>query len=213
MIQSVSVETKQEMAGEVSASPRPDFPRGLDLASRPPYPHRHSGPALVVGSAAVAYEDVEAARVLFPRAALMAVNRSAGHFEAEFIVAIDRRKASRWRDMQEQRYGRWHFTMHGGRFGANTCASYPWFDYWWPGLQTGGTSSWLGAKILAVIGFSPIVLCGVPLEPMPYLDGEDSWSDRTNIEDYRRPIRKDEWMKPVVYSMSGWTREWFGFPT
>ncbi len=192
------------------------FPPGLDLRSVPTYKRLHQGPALVVGSAACALSDFEAGRKLYSDALVMAVNRTAGWIKADFLVSIDRRQAQQWREAHEGRFGRGHFTMHGGKFGAGQTGpgAYPWFDHWWPGLQSGGTSAWLGAKILAVMGCAPIVLCGVPLERMAYLDGEDNWTRRDDkqLEAYREPMRRDSWMRPLVSSLSGWTREWFGPP-
>ena len=136
------------------------FPPSLDLRSVPAYPRVHDGAALVVGSAACAIDDFREARWIYPTAAVMAVNRTANWIRADFLVSIDRRQAQMWREMQEGRFGKGHFTQHGGKFGAGQTGpgAYPWFDHWWPGLQTGGTSAWLGAKILAVMGFDRIVL-------------------------------------------------------
>ena len=196
--------TEQPVSGGASASP----------VSFPHYRTRHEGTALVVGSAWCALEDYWDARNLRPASFVIAINRTAEHLSADMLVAIDRARAEHWRSSHVRRFGEGHFTMHGGRFGAAGRDAYPWFDHWWPELQVGGTSAWMAAKIAAAIGFGEIILCGVPIEPGPYINGEDNWSDRNEamIESYRAPIRKDTAMYPLVRSMSGWTKELLGRP-
>jgi len=192
------------------------FPPHVDAASIPPYKLRHAGPVLIVGSAEQAVDDVQRASDIYPSASLIAINRSAAQWKADLIVSIDRRPAKAWRDAQEQRFGKEHFTYHGGRIGSGRHDDFPWFDYWWPGLHgNGGTSAWLAAKIARTVGFGPIVLCGAPIDNSKYFDGHPGWSRREadEIDKYRNVIASEWWMHPHVRSMSGWTMQLLGAPT
>ena len=191
-----------EPGGEFS----PPFP----LVSTPPYPTQHAGTAFVVGSAWCAFQDLENARALFRDAYVIGVNRTGEFVDCDTMVAVDRLRAKEWKSRS-----RLPVALHGGRFGARGGPeAYPWYDFWWPELQSHGTSVWLGCKIAAGIGFRHIIVCGAPLEPGPYLDGEDDWSRRNDAQmsAYREPWKKESWMHPIVRSMSGWTRTLLGAP-
>lgn len=184
-------------------------PPPLQFVSVPPYPRSHTGTALVVGSAWCAPDDVACALAHSPGAVLIGVNRSVAHFDCPIMVALDNVRAERWKSLS-----RIPTELHGGRFGAQgRAAAYPWFNYWWDQAQGGGTSALMATRIALAIGFEDIILCGVPLEPGPYLDGEDNWSDRTHavMEAYRNPWRRDSvWLQSRVRSMSGWTQTLLG---
>ena len=139
----------------------------------------------------------------------MGINRSVAHFDCPLMVALDRGKAERWKASSGV-----STELHGGRFGARGgCEAYPWFNYWWPGFQQGGTSALTATKIALAIGFSEVILCGVPIDPGAYLDGEDDWSRRNvdQMEAYRSPWRRDSaYLKGYAFSMSGWTKKLLG---
>lgn len=187
------------------------FPHDMKAISTPDYPGKHYGPVLVIGSAWNAKEDVAGAKQFYPKAPCCGINRTVAHFECKFMVSVDRPQAEAWKESSLS-----NVELHGGRFGAKGGPeAYPWFDYWWPELQSGGTSVWLACKIMAAIGFAPIIVCGAPLERGPYLDGDDDWSHRNDdeLKAYREAWRRETYMHPIVRSMSGWTRELLGCAT
>lgn len=88
------------------------------------------------------------------------------------------------------------------------------FDYMWPGAVKSAASGMAGAKYAAIdLGFRKVVLCGIPMDPGPRLDGQGKWCD-DNTQKYRdgiEPVVDD--VKRYVRSMSGWTAARFGRPT
>jgi len=189
----------------------------MDALSIPEYKERHAGPCIVLGSAWCVDSDLKKALGLRPGAFLIGVNRTVGHYKCGMMVAIDRKKAQAWKQSHLDRFG--PVELHGGREGAyGAIEAYPWYDHFWPELQEGGgTSCLLAARIALEVGFNEVILCGAPLSCGPYLDGEDDWSRRNDIQlrAYRNPWRKlmhKGLLYGKVYSMSGWTRDLLGEP-
>jgi len=184
-----------------------------------PYcPHVYSGPVLVAGSAWCAQDDVERALFLRPKAPIITVNRSAGHFKSIFMVTIDRELGKGWKQSHMNVFGA-PVELHAGRFGAKKCAeAYPWVDYFWPDYASGGTSVMLAVKIALGLGFNEAIVCGAPLECGPYLDGDNDpvrgWTTRTpvQLESYRKVWKYTKDLHPYVRSMSGWTMDLLGYP-
>ncbi len=90
----------------------------------------------------------------------------------------------------------------------------PWVDYFWEGARGGGGSGWGARKLATLLGFGPIILCGMPLNPGGYASNPIAKLMRREdvIDGFRREIENDvEWHKGVT-SISGWTRELLGAP-
>lgn len=88
------------------------------------------------------------------------------------------------------------------------------FDYKWPGAPKTAASGMAGAKYAAFdLGYKKIVLCGIPMDPGPRIDGKGLWSEDQTLS-FRRgiePVASD--VRRFVRSMSGWTAGMFGKPT
>lgn len=115
-----------------------------------------------------------------------------------------------WAKYQKVRFGQ-DFTVHS----RGEPQDMPWVDHWWLDCMGGGSSAWGARKLAWLIGFDPVVLCGCPLEPMPYVNyGLPVLMSEQRIHDeFRAHIESQpEWWEGV-HSMSGWTREKFGEPT
>ena len=89
----------------------------VESHSVPYYPHIHSGPVIIAGSAWCTQDDVERAQILRPKAPIITINRSAGHFKSLFMVTIDREKGLGWKQSHEKAFGV-PVELHAGRFGA-----------------------------------------------------------------------------------------------
>ncbi len=63
-----------------------------------------------------------------------------------------------------------------------------------------------------MMGFSPVVLCGVPLEPGGYANAEPCkmMRDADLMAHYRAQIARDTAWHDGVIGMSGWPRRYFG---
>lgn len=86
-------------------------------------------------------------------------------------------------------------------------------QYWWTGLWGGGGSAWDARKLAAGMGFSPVILCGCPLDTSGHVGSHafGSFMHREDIvEDLREGLAADTEWHEGAFSMSGWTREVLG---
>lgn len=186
----------------------------------PPYSYQHSGSVLVCGNAWCLFEDFQAASRLRPDAPVIAVNGAARNVRASFLFTQHPRKFPTWIEAQRSRF--WsEFTTHAaGRAHTRTnigvkIEDWPFVDHWWEGIATGGTSGWGARRLAAALGFTEVILCGMPLEPGGYAEGGiASKSNRSvaTMQHYREQILADTAMHAGVVSLSGWTRDTFGRP-
>ena len=180
------------------------------MESIPPYPHRHSGPCIVAGSAACLYDDLAKARLKVGEAPVIAVNGAAKLVPAIALYSKHPRRFVERRWLEAQRFHFGHTTTHADvRSGKRLVC----VDYWWSGLWGGGGSAWDARKLAASLGFSPVILCGCPMIAGPHVGGLGfaSFMHREDVVDgFLRQIEADtEWHKDV-YSMSGATRDILG---
>lgn len=183
----------------------------------PPYPHRHAGPVLVCGNGHGLLDDLRRAWELFPKAPIIAVNGSARLVKASFLFTQHPLLYPRWIKAQRQMHK--GFTTHAAgnahiKTKIGIVPAYDYVDYWWEGVASGGTSGWGARRLATYLGFSKVILCGVPLDPVPYADGRPARHfQRTGLlQHYRDQIKADIAWHHGVFSMSGWTRELFGEP-
>lgn len=181
-------------------------------ASSPPYPFRHSGPCVVAGNALCLNDDLVKARVLFPDAQVVAVNGAAREVRALALFSYhpERMVLYGYDWIRHQRRINDKFTVHGSKF-VEDC---PWVQYWWEDARGGGSSAWGARKLAWLMGFDPVILCGCPLEPGPYAGYRPgmAMTKMEVIEPYRLEIRSDTDWHDGCFSMSGWTKEFFGEP-
>lgn len=183
-------------------------------ALAPPYLFRYFGPVLVCGSAVCLYDDLKRAREIFPYALTIAVNGASKLVPAIALYSKhpERFIERRWLDGQRFFFGN-YATVHADVKAATRPSC---IDYWWSGLWGGGGSAWDARKLAFYMGFSPVVLCGCPLEAGPHVGshGFASFMHREDVVDAMRKGLEEEteWHRGA-YSMSGWTRELLGEPT
>ncbi len=179
--------------------------------SKPLYTMRHSGTALICGSAETLWDDLDRARKIRPDTWVVGINRTVGLMSCDMGVAIDRQKTNEWwTDPQCP-----HFTGHSVRPElGKTPEDYPSVTHWWKHLSASGSSSWFAARIARIIGFDEIILCGVPLSPMGYADDKTApkWDRERAVAAFHRAVTKDRAMHEFTFSMSGWTKELLGAP-
>lgn len=160
--------------------------------------------AFVCGSAACLPDDLEAARALAFPDLTVAVNAAAVAVPAEHFATMHPKNAPRW-------------------LAARAEAGLPPPASIWcpPGVGThdgwrhapawGGSSGLFGVAVAMELGADRIVLCGVPLDPIPHIDDPEPWRDATR---YRYAWRVHEVaLRACVRSLSGWTRGLLGAPT
>lgn len=187
-------------------------------ACAPPYPHKHSGPVLVLGNAYCLDDDYKRAREIFPDAPVIAVNGASAYTKAFALFTLHAAKFPKWIEAQ-RKFGD-DFTTHSAgtprdRTQLGKLKEYkPWVDYWWQYGCGGGTSTWGARRIAKYMGFDLVVLCGMPLCRGGYSNGlmARHFMKDPVIEHYRSQVLLDEHFHEGVVSMSGWTREVFGSP-
>lgn len=136
------------------------------------YPFKHSGPALVVGSAPCVFEDLSRAQAALPEAKIFAVNEAVKIVNPDFICSYHCEKMEKFASMASG-----EFTTHS----ANVTRSgqerkdFTAVEYWWPNLRAhGATSAWFAARVALSMGFDEIILCGCPL------NGGDGYAFKTS---------------------------------
>lgn len=179
----------------------------------PPYPIQHSGTVLVCGSAWTLLDDLNRARQHFPDAPCIAVKDASAYVRAFALLGLHLGKLERMRNQQlrfhtnffihtsETKEERTHFNViKTGRY-----------DYYWPGIG-GVNSGWSGVRLAKRMGFEKIIMCGIPLQKGGYIGNKFSrvfQSDKV-ISLYQAQVMMDINNHDNVYSMSGWTGEFFG---
>lgn len=191
----------------------------------PTYPHEHSGPVIVLGSADCALTDLHRVRSHFTNTPIIGVNDASKIHLLDHLFSLHCEGLEDWKNEQLQRFG-FRPIIHTAerRRAGEERSDYPDVDYWWAGAHTGGTSAWSAVRTAKMMGFERVVLCGCPLTPTGYCT-EPRRSQQTRsvgevredhpmLRGYRRRI--EEYVAAGegvgVFSMSGWTRELLGAP-
>lgn len=195
---------------------------------------------LVVGSAPCLFEDVAAAKRLYPEAHTLTVNEACGalprieHMLAGHTAKAEVFVAYRKEKFPDEPMPRVHASWH--RLQEAPKADYPSVTDWHGGdVITGAASAGKAIRIGLKLGYDQVILCGCPMNGGGYFNpGETEKMDRASwrvsgkaqrigydkTQNHRTIIRyrakfaelaKTEWAGRV-FSMSGWTREILGAP-
>jgi hypothetical protein len=185
---------------------------------------------LAVGSAPSLFNDVQAARDIYPDASLMLINGAWTAFrDVEHLLAGHTSKsglfmAERLRVFPDAPSARIHATLsYPAQKQENPLVT----DWWGQDKVTGATSAGKAARIGLALGFERVVLCGCPLDSAAgYWPGEakvpHDGCPRFNTPDPRQAVLRyrkklavlaqQEPFKSQVFSMSGYSREVLGAP-
>ena len=160
--------------------------------------------ALVCGSAATLLEDYYRAKELRPDADTIIVNDVSEILKGDLLYTLHPEKLDKWVQWQKTAFG-------------HTIPTYSYkapADFIFPLSGSSGSSGWSGAKLGLLMGYPEVILCGVPLLPIPYSKrgpAQDFMSQR-GLDTYRRGVLDDLHLHAQIKSMSGWTREVLGEP-
>lgn len=180
--------------------------------------HAHSGPCIVAGNAWCLHDDLARAGERWPDAPVIAVNGAAGEVRAFALFTQHPRKFPKWIAWQRARFGDGFSTHAAGKAHMRTkigdVPDMPWVDHWWDNVASGGTSGWGARRMAGLMGFRPVILCGMPLAPGGYASGRLKSKQLGHMSEalkgYRAAIMKDTGWHDGTVSMSGWTAEQFG---
>lgn len=193
------------------------------IAAFPEYPTKHTGPALVVGSGPDALEELSiAVERLSVTPYVIAVNHMVFRVPCQAVVTGDS-GVSTFMNGSAKGVVK-HFYPSDQR---QVPDSIPGFDFIWKGPPcASGSSSLCAVMVAKAIGFDEIILCGVPLTKIGYVD-EYPKADISEFNISREgptmngtiQQRRETWLKfhktgdlAGVTSFSGFTKDLLGEP-
>lgn len=177
--------------------------------------------ALVLGGADCLFSDIEAYTGEFD--GVVACNDAGVVWEGELTAWVTLHPEHMIRQQEGHPVGDWlakrrekklpdpkHFVCHerANKRNAKGFKKVPHEIY--PG-QPGGSSGLFAAKVaLFDLNFDRVVFCGVPLTRTPHFYGGQPWLAAEGTRPNWRKIPDET--KACMRSMSGWTRDFFGYP-
>lgn len=189
------------------------------LNASPGYP-RYSGPVCIAGFGSSLFSDLARVKDAYGDLPTIAVNMAAGHVKAFAIFSMhfDRDHLGKWAGWQRDKFGE-GFTIHAPgkpEWLSHNQRNYPFVQFWWDGVMSKGSSGWAAARLAKAMGFSEVILCGVPIDHNRYADGGQAMlfqSQQTNsVSVFRKAIELDISTRRNCYSLSGFTRDLLGEP-
>jgi|GEM_PF-922146 len=161
---------------------------------------------LVLGNAETLPDDYARARLLRPDADIIAVNNACRFKRPDHLFSLHPEKMAVWKNVCLSKWGQlpWCHGAKRAKFAAVDC--------WWPDASGQGSSGWSAAKLAQLLGYGEVILCGVPLAPMPYhrRGPAKAFTNRKILEHYRNGVSADTAWHSPVRSMSGWTKQLLG---
>lgn len=166
---------------------------------------------LLLGSGGTLWDDFDKAFFAFPSADIFCVNYSIFGIN-HYLVIHHNKYVKHWASLHPD-------IMAGGTksreaFNTITHAQKPYdgIDYVW-NIVGDGLSGMFATKIAMLLGYSKIILCGIPLDTKARFYGYP----KTTWEHDDKSVRK-AWINQVdnfrntVFGMSGYTKELLGLP-
>lgn len=179
-----------------------------------------SGILVLLGGARCVWEDVKRLEDILPRnnCQHMAVNDIGAywHHELTHWVTLHGAYMSGWRNFRMGHgYGEGaHVFTHS--FSVPSGTRHKDIDHWWDIDFGGGTSSMFGVVIAFGLGYSKVILCGIPMDKSGHFF-DAPWYITPELEGHSE---KTVWREAIrdrfinkVKSISGNTRAWLGEPT
>lgn len=200
----VSIRDKRPMTDEIKAFPE--------------YPSKHQGVALIVGAAPTAYRELALAKERLPVTPyIIAVNFMADRIECQAMVTCEKWVLIKVNPFVEPEPIT-HLYPSDQRQVSKTPP--PLADHIWHGPPAAAGSASLGAALIAkAIGFSDIILCGVPIDASGYLDGYPVIPEGSHFESGDMVHQRALWKKyqkigmlTGVTSFNGYTKDLLGPP-
>jgi hypothetical protein len=180
------------------------------------YTTKHSGTAILCGSAPCVFEDLEKARAMRPGAVVLGVNNTPAMIpEIEHIWTQHNNLAQQFKDNAKRK-----IFVHG-----RACIMGDFADYIWPSLDWVNGSSGVAGALWAKIGmgFDEVIMAGIPLSRLELHYAEQYPSKYTKNTGFATENQVDQWIGHLnmhinngltkgIYSMSGTTAYYLGQP-
>lgn len=186
---------------------------------------------LVCGSAPCVHADLAAAKALYPVHEVMTINGACTVVpEAQHMLCGHTALSEDWVKERKRVYPDRPIRVHAGHLVRhwNKHKLYPSVTDWWLDVSSGATSAGKAALIGLRMGFSPVILCGCPMDGGGYVGGEaivphdpgcarvgfDKNQNNRIIARYRERMAELAlgYFAGVVFSMSGYSRRVLGAP-
>jgi hypothetical protein len=162
--------------------------------------YRHTKRAIVLGSADTLLSDLDSIGNIRDGAAIFAINYTGFNFKThiDYWITLHPECWHEWPQKRAAMGGNMDYKSIGYNDRNKT-----------PKGMDRGSSDWGGMSGLFAVkcafeeGFEEVILCGVPMVPMPYF-----WGDQLNYDliGYRKGWEKHlDKLKGSVFSQSGWT--------
>lgn len=160
----------------------------------------------MLGGAACVWEDLAALRAMVEPETVIAVNYAGVEHEGriDHWATLHPENLEHWRKRREGNADFVTWSHRDGHLVDRTT------DHW------KGSSGLYGARVALALGYTRVVLCGVPLDERPHFHDSDRWAKGSwrdaglhrkeldaSLQRYRGPVR----------SMSGYTAQVLGTPT
>jgi hypothetical protein len=164
--------------------------------------------ALICGGANTVLRDIEAAKQLFVPDAIFAVNNVVAVIKhVDFLVTVHPTKVPHWMTKRLANGYGGDSIIYWTVPGRPTPIGYEFKT----SPNTKGGSGLLAISVARYLGFTKIVLAGMPMTPeSAHFFDPKPWNECII---YRNVWEKRSDLKDYVRSVSGWTREHFGPPT
>jgi hypothetical protein len=159
--------------------------------------------ALVIGGAACVWDDLEALGEW--DAVVFACNDAASVYpgRVDHFCTLHPEKLERWRRTRQDKGYNVDFEAHTHKRRA-LCGDVTLHTEW------GGSSGLFCVTVALNLGFTRIVLCGVPMDARKHFDRSKDWVDAYHYQ--RHWLKRRDEFAPFTRSMSGWSRELLGPP-
>jgi len=186
------------------------------------------------------FEDIAAARELYPDADTITINEACGGVEnIQHMLAGHTVKAEAFVEYRREKFPNWEqpIAVHASWHRLNEAPrdDYPSVTDWHGGdVITGASSAGKAIQIGLKLGYEPIILAGCPMNGSGYFNqaetdrfqkafmkfgkcrriGDAAEQQHRSIQKYREKFKElsDTVWKGKVFSMSGYTRDCLGAP-
>ena len=134
----------------------------LAEVSSPPYPEKHSGVCLIVGTHPCWEQDVEAARRIAPNADVCAVNEAVKLIKADHVATSHEGRIQLFASQHLARWGSNHqhpeFHFRSPQFKELRKDAFAW------DVTVGAGSAPFAAAVMTLIGYDMAIFCGCPMD-------------------------------------------------
>jgi len=163
---------------------------------------------IIAGNAWTLHKDLLKAKKLYGELPHIAVNGAATSIPAPYLFSQHPEHYISHGWLRKHKMINKYFEIYSN----GDKGDFPFVDHW-VDIPKGGGSGWGARKLATLLGYDLAILCGMPLEPGPYVGNHNlgGFMHIPNVvKDLQDYIAADKDWHEGCISMSGWTRELLG---